>query len=122
MESARALLVFGTFLLAIAALLGFVQERHRDSPDAFARWRVVHAGGTAGGVQLVALSAMWPRLPGTETWTPVLAWGLIFTAWAFFIGPIARAMGRHRLASVVNRAGAVVAVPSYLALPAILLR
>jgi hypothetical protein len=115
-------MVFGTFLLAIAALLGFVQERHRDSPDAFARWRVVHAGGTAGGVQLVALSAMWPRLSGSETWTAVLAWALIFTAWAFFIGPIARAMGQHRLASVVNRAGAVVAVPAYLALPAILLR
>ena len=122
MESGRALFVFGTLLLAIAALLGFAQERHRDSPDAFARWRVVHAGGTAGGVQLIALSAMWPRLPGTETLTAILAWGLIFVAWALFIGPIARAMDRPRLASVVNRAGAVVAVPAYLALPVILLR
>src|SRR2546430_967583 len=55
MESGRALFVFGTWLLAIAALPGFVQERHRDVPEEFARWRVVHAGGTAGAVQLLAL-------------------------------------------------------------------
>lgn len=122
MESDRALLVFGTVLLAIAALLGFVQERHRASPEAFARWRVVHAGGTAGGVQLIALSAVWQRLTAAETWAAVLAWSLIFTAWAFFVGPLAHAMGRDRVARILNRVGAVVALPAYLALPAILLR
>ena len=44
MESTYTLLVSGTLLLAISALLGFVQERYRDSPEAFGRWRVVHAG------------------------------------------------------------------------------
>jgi hypothetical protein len=116
----RALLVFGTLLLAIAALLGFVQERHRGSPDSFARWRVVHAGGTAGGVQLIAFAAVWQRLQ-PNLWTVALASGLIVAAWAFFIGPLARATGWPRLAVVVNRVGALVALPSYLALPAILL-
>jgi uncharacterized BrkB/YihY/UPF0761 family membrane protein len=121
MESGRALLVFGTLLLATSAVLGFVQERHRDSPEAFVRWRVVHAGGTAGGVQLIALSTIWQRLPGTGTWIVALAWGLIFAAWAFFLGPTARALGQPRCARALNIVGAVVALPSYLALPAILL-
>src|SRR5437867_1482171 len=93
MESGRALFVFGTWLLAIAALLGFVQKRHRDVPEEFARWRVVHAGGTAGAVQLLALSAIWPRLSGSHPWTTVLAWGLILVAWAFLLGPTAQAVG-----------------------------
>jgi hypothetical protein len=122
MEPARALLVFGTVLLAITALLGFVQHRHRGSPEAFARWRVVHAGGTAGAVQLIALSAIWQQLPGGGAWLTALAWGLIVAAWAFFIGPMATALGHVRLAGVVNWMGACVAVPVYVTLPAILLR
>jgi hypothetical protein len=119
-DPARALFVSGTLLLAIASLLGFVQERQRRSPEAFAEWRVVHAGGTAGAVQLLALSAVWLRLPAAPAWTAVLAAGLIFAAWAFFIGPTARALGRPRLARIVNRAGAIVALPTYVALPAIM--
>src|SRR5437868_6266228 len=44
MESESALLVSGTMLLAISALLGFVQYRHRECPDAFARWKTGHVG------------------------------------------------------------------------------
>src|SRR5438132_860001 len=58
----RILLVCGLTLLAVSALLGFVQHRHRERPDMFARWRVVHNGGTAGAVQLLALGAVWGRL------------------------------------------------------------
>ena len=119
--SDRALLVFGTLLLAIAALLGFVQERHRGSPGSFARWRVVHVGGTAGGVQLIAFAAVWQRLATPNAWTVALASGLIVAAWAFFVGPLARATGWPRLAVAANTVGAFVALPTYLALPAILL-
>jgi hypothetical protein len=121
MDPARALFVSGTLLLAISALLGFVQERQRHSPEAFSQWRVVHAGGTAGAVQLLALSATWPRLPAADVWTMTLACGPILTAWAFFIGPTARALGRPRLARIVNLVGAGVALPTYVVLPAILL-
>jgi hypothetical protein len=120
MDSARALIVSGVLLLTVSALLGFVQERHRHSPDAFAAWRVVHAGGAAGAVQLLALAAIWEASTAGHDWTTVLAWALIIAAWAFFIGPLARALGHRRLASWVNGAGAVVALPAYVALPAIL--
>jgi hypothetical protein len=119
MEPTRSLLVSGTVLLAISALLGFVQERHRDSPEAFAQWRVVHAGGTAGAVQLLALAAVWNQF-ATAGWNAVLAWGLIVASWAFFLGPLARAMGQSWLARWINTAGAVVALPTYLLLPALL--
>jgi hypothetical protein len=120
MDPTRALIVSGILLLTLAALLGFVQERHRASPEKFAAWRVVHAGGVAGAVQLLALAAVWNAITSGHDWTAVLAWALITVAWAFFIGPLARALGRPRLASRVNSAGAVVALPAYVALPVIL--
>jgi hypothetical protein len=121
MDASRALLVFGVSLLAVSALLGFAQARTSQNPESFARWRVVHNGGTAGAVQLLALAAVWHRLASGRPWTVVLAWGLIFATWAFFLGPLARALGRPRLASGINILGAVAAVPAYAGLPAVLL-
>jgi hypothetical protein len=72
-------------------------------------------------VQLLALATMWEHLAGTGAWTTLLAWSLIFATWTFFIGPLARAVGHPRVALIVERAGAVIALPAYLALPAILL-
>jgi hypothetical protein len=120
MELAQGLLIFGTVLLSTSALLGFVQHRHRELPDTLPRWRVVHVGGTAGAVQLLALSAIWERFGSKGAWATVLVAGLIFVTWAFFLGPLARALGWPRMAKVINGMGAVVALPSYLALPIIL--
>jgi hypothetical protein len=121
MESANAFLVSGTILLAIAALLGLVQYRHRECADAFARWRTVHVGGTAGAVQLLALSGVWDRFGARGTWTTFLVAGIIFATWAFFLGPLAAALDRSRIALAINRIGAAIAVPVYLALPIALL-
>jgi hypothetical protein len=107
-------------LLSVSALLGFVQERHREQPEAFARWRVVHAGGAAGAVQLIALAAAWRQFaaPG---WTALLPVGLVLTSWAFFLGPLARALELPRVSRCINTLGAVVAVPTYALLPALLM-
>jgi hypothetical protein len=121
MDTARALLICGTVLLAISALLGFVQYRYRDRPELFAHWRVVHAGGTAGAVQLLALSAVWERFAGSVSWARFLAAGVMLATWAFFLGPLARALGRPRLARAINSAGGLVALPAYLMLPLVLL-
>jgi len=120
MDAMRSLLVSGILLLAVAALLGFVQERYRDEPVRFAHWRVVHTGGTAGAVQLLALAAVWNALAGSGTLASVLACVLIGVSWAFFLGPLARALGWPGLARGVNLAGAVLAVPAYVALPLLL--
>jgi hypothetical protein len=119
MDSSRVLLLSGVMLLSISALLGFVQERHRDSPEAFARWRVVHAGGAAGAVQLIALAAVWNQFPSTG-WRAMLPLGLVFASWAFFLGPLSRAMDLPRVSRWVNIAGAIVAVPTYVLLPILL--
>jgi hypothetical protein len=119
MDSSRVLLSSGVILLSISALLGFVQERHRDSPEAFARWRVVHAGGGAGAVQLIAFAAVWNQFAVTG-WRTILPAGLVFASWAFFIGPLARAMNLPRVSRWVNLAGAIVAIPTYVLLPALL--
>jgi hypothetical protein len=112
------LLFSGVVLLSVTALLGFVQERHRHSPERFAQWRVVHAGGAAGAVQLIALAAVWAEFHASG-WQELLALGLVWSSWAFFLGPLARAMVRPRLSRWINTAGAIVAVPTYLTLPAL---
>ena len=116
MDESRVLLVAGIVLLSTSALLGFVQERHRDSPEAFAHWRVVHAGGAGGAVQLLALAAVWHQF-GASGWKGMIAWGVILASWAFFLGPLARAMGMPAASRAINIAGAIVAAPSYLLLP-----
>ena len=62
MDPSQALLVFGTLLLRVSELTGFAQHHARAQPEAFQRWRVVHNGGTAGAVQLLACAAVWDRL------------------------------------------------------------
>jgi len=47
--------------------------------------------------------------------------GLAIATVAFFLGPLAQALKLHRTASGILAAGAIVAVPSYLALPIVLL-
>ena len=117
MDPQRLLLVCGTVLLAISALLGFVQYRHRQRPEKFARWRVAHAGGTAGAVQLLALSAIWERLGATGTSAAWLSLGIAVATWAFFLGPLAQALDRPRTGAIINRLGGLVALPAYLLLP-----
>jgi len=114
------LLVAGILLLTPAALAGFLQARAKN-PATVARWRVVHAGGTAGAVQLLALAAVWSRFPGGALASAV-GIGIAASTWAFFLGPLARALGKDRLASAVNLTGALVAGPAYLGLPLLLLR
>ncbi|MGC4093272.1 MAG: hypothetical protein QM756_36355 [Polyangiaceae bacterium] len=116
MGSERLLFISGTLLLAVSALLGFVQHRHRKRPHAFALWRVVHAGGTAGAIQLLALAAVWQRFaPGQGA--ALLALGLVVATVAFFLGPLARALKQPRIANALLALGAAVAMPTYVALP-----
>jgi hypothetical protein len=117
MTAENVLLVCGVVLLAIAALLGFVQYRYREQPEAFTRWRVVHAGGSTGAVQLLALCAVWQRLGFHGPVSVSLALGLSASTWAFFLGPLATATGFPRVARFVNMVGGVVAVPAYVGLP-----
>jgi hypothetical protein len=121
MEPSRLLLTAGTILLSAAALAGFAQHAHRDDPVRFSKWRVVHAGGTAGAVQLLACAAVWHYLALNGLWCKGLATGLSVATWAFFVGPLCAALGQPDLARIINRLGGVVAVPSYLALPVILI-
>jgi len=120
MDSEKLLVVSGVVLLAVAALLGFVQHWYRRQPEAFGSWRVVHAGGTAGAVQLLAVAAIWDRF-GQGPALTALAIGLVAATYAFFLGPLARALEWPRVARVFLALGAVLALPTYVALPLVLL-
>jgi len=119
-EAGNGLIISGVILLALAALTGFLQHQYRGHPERFAEWRVVHAGGTAGAVQLLALASIW-RSFGQGRVMTLLEVGLIVATLAFFLGPLARALRQYRAASVLLAVGAIVAFPTYLALPVVLL-
>lgn len=117
------LLSLGVVLLSIAALLGFAQARAHPGSVSEARWRVVHAGGATGAVQLIALAAVWKQLSASS---PALlaaacAVGIALSSWAFFIGPLLHALGDETWYRRVNIVGAVFAVPGYVMLPLLLL-
>lgn len=114
--SASLFISSGALLLAVAALLGFQLHRSSSMPAATARWRVVHSGGTAGGVQLIALGAVWSKLALASA-TSVLATGaLVAGTWLMFVGPLMTALARPRLGKWIAYCGAFISVPGYLLL------
>ena len=118
MNSEGALLFFGTVLLVVCALIGFVRYRHRKQPKASARWGLVHVGGTGGAAQLLVLALLWKRFGSASS---ALTAGLIGATLAPFVGLLARALSWPRTAQAFIALAAVVALPIYLAVPAILL-
>ena len=110
------LLSAGTMLLGVAALMGFVQARKASGSPEHSRWRVVHNGGTAGGVQLLALSAVWGRLAEESVMTSSIAHAIALSTWLFFVGPLLKAMSRTKSGNAITWAGAVAAVPGYVGL------
>ncbi len=120
----RILIVAGVLLLAVSALTGFMQAREVSGTPGHTLWRVAHAGGTAGAVQLIALGAAIDRLFSSMPDALVFAVlvGISAGTWLFFVGPLLRALGAERLANRVNLVGACIAGPAYLALPLLMLR
>ena len=116
MDTERWLVLSGVGLLAVAALSGFVQHAYREDARRFAEWRVVHAGGTAGAVQLIALAAVWHRV-GSGGWPALIAVGIVLATFAFFAGPMANALGFRRTSRALLGMGGLVALPAYFALP-----
>lgn len=110
----------GVVLLSASALVGFVQYREREHPESFARWRVVHTGGTSGAVQLIGLGVALAHFGVHGAFASAVAAGIAVATYAFFLGPLARALGLLRTASLFNAIGAAVALPAYGTLPFLL--
>jgi|GEM_PF-1041564 len=115
-DGVTLLLSSGAVLLGVAAFLGFAQARTERGSAAESKWRVVHSGGTAGGVQLLALAAVWGRLAGHSSWASVVAGCIVLSTWLFFIGPLLKALERARGGNFLLWAGAAFSVPGYLGL------
>jgi hypothetical protein len=116
------LALHGAAVLTIGILAGLFVYRAiltKGSPDA---WHVVHAGGTARGLMLMALAALI-RLPALPFWKlSAMAWMLIFFAWASMLAMILRAVtgerglgfkgsATNRLVFALYAAGAVAVFP-----------
>ena len=78
-----------------------------------ARWRVVHNGGTAGGVQLLALGAVWSKLAFASVLSMLAAGALVAGTWLMFVDPLMTALAQPRLGKWAGYCGAFVSVPGY---------
>lgn len=114
--SISLLVAAGALLLAVAALLGFQVHRSTGDASALAHWRVVHNGGTAGGVQLLALAAVWSKLVSTSAQSLVCVVSLVVGTWLMFVGPLLTALAKPRLGKLLSRSGGFAAIPAYLLL------
>jgi hypothetical protein len=117
MSNERILFTAGVTLLSAAALVGFKQYHERERPESFARWRVVHAGGTSGAVQLLALAAAFGHFRVHGALASSVGAGVLVATVLFFFGPLAQALRFSRTGSWLNVVGALFAVPAYLGLP-----
>ena len=61
-----------------------------------------------------------PQPFGTSDLLFQSAVGVTAASWAFFLGPLARALGQRTLGNRVNLVGALFAAPAYSALPLLL--
>lgn len=123
-QAVDVVLAAGIVLLAVAALTGFMLARVPAHSELHSLWRVVHNGGTAGGVQLIALAVAADKvgITGRDPIVMTILLGVALATWAFFIGPLCRVLGSPRAARVTNLVGAVVATPAYVGLPLLLFR
>ena len=86
------LALHGAIVLTVgifAGLMVYLDILKNRSPDA---WHVVHAGGTARGIMLIALAAT-VRLPDLPPWKiATMAWLLVFFVWTSMAAMILRAV------------------------------
>jgi hypothetical protein len=70
-------------------------------------WRVVHSGGSMGGIMLIAFSSLVPIIVLPQWGAELFVWSIVFGTWLFIIAMIVAAItGERGLkggGSLVNR-------------------
>ena len=70
-------------------------------------WRVVHSGGSMGGIMLIAFSSLVPVIVMPQWSMTILVWSVILSAWLYIIAMIVAAItgerGLKTGGSVINR-------------------
>jgi hypothetical protein len=118
------------FLSVVGGLLLYRSILHHTNR---ADWHLLHAGGSARGILLIALSAVvdLPELPGWQI--EAAAWSVVYFAWTSTLAMLIRAVTgetgfrlsgstTNRVVFVLYASGAVVLFPGLLVLAYGLLR
>ncbi|MCK5387251.1 MAG: hypothetical protein KAJ39_08690 [Gammaproteobacteria bacterium] len=70
-------------------------------------WRVVHSGGSMGGIMLIAFSSLVPVMVLPQWAETLFVWSIILSAWLFIIAMIVAAItgerGLKTGGSLINR-------------------
>jgi hypothetical protein len=103
------LLFNGIVILLVGVLSGFAfSNAIQNKPEKEVAWRVVHSGGSMGGIMLLALSAIWDKL-GLKNWEFSVGLGLLLSTYFLVIGMVLAAIsGKRGLDSKSTGAGKIV--------------
>lgn len=101
------LALHGSLVLTVSLVAGLILYRFILKKNSDPAWHLVHAGGTARGVMLIALAAII-HLPVLPPWQlSALVWLMIFFAWAstlaMFIAAVSGERGLRLSGSGTNK-------------------
>jgi hypothetical protein len=101
------LALHGVLVLIVSLISGRWFSKAITSKGNEVAWRVVHSGGSMGGIMLIAFSSLLPILVLPKWGIEVFIWSIILGTWAFVIAMIIAAVtGERGLVwggSVLNR-------------------
>jgi hypothetical protein len=90
------LALHGTLILAVSMVSGRWFSKAIKAGKSEVAWRVVHSGGSMGGVALIAVAGVFDLVSLPETLLKVFVWVLILGMWVFLVGMIAAAVTGQR--------------------------
>jgi uncharacterized membrane protein len=90
------LLFHGLIVLFACVTAGFAFSKAiRHQPESEVAWRVVHSGGSMGGIMLMAFSAVWGKL-NLNDWSFYLGYGLLISTYLLVLGMFIAALTGKR--------------------------
>lgn len=116
------LALHGAFVITVSVLGGIVLYRSILKETNVADWHLLHAGGSARGIMLIALAAII-HLPVLPAWQlTMLAWFVIYFVWTSTLAMLIRAItgepgfefsgsNTNKLVFVLYASGAATLIP-----------
>lgn len=99
--------IHGVLVLVVSLMSGRWFSKAITSGGNEVAWRVVHSGGSMGGIMLIAFSSLLPHLVLPQWAVSLFIWTIILGTWLFIIAMIVAAItgerGLKAGGSLINR-------------------
>lgn len=90
------LALHGVLILTVSLISGGWFAKAINTRGNDVAWRVVHSGGSMGGIMLIAFSSLVPIIVLPRWSVTVFVWSVILSAWLFIIAMMVAAISGER--------------------------